>query len=226
MARGGHHLLEHSRVGRRPVGNHLTRAGAMPQGAGEEPAGRRQVPLLCDEDIDDLALLVDRPVQTDPSPRDLEVGFVDEPPITGNGPARPGCVDRQRGEPLYPAIKGDVINVDTTFGQQVLDVSVRQPVPQIPAHSPPCTQVRAAKVRQSPQQPKARLRASRPCRGEPANAARRPRRPSSPTLRWVCGVGTDRDRSRVVTATVGTLTPGIGVIFRERAGTRPHHNRT
>jgi hypothetical protein len=39
----------------------------MLEGASEEPAGGRQIPLLGHEHVDDLAELVDRPVQVDSS---------------------------------------------------------------------------------------------------------------------------------------------------------------
>jgi hypothetical protein len=40
----------------------------MLQRLGEESAGGREIPLLGNQDIDDLAELVDRPIQIDPSP--------------------------------------------------------------------------------------------------------------------------------------------------------------
>ena len=62
VARGGYQLLDHSQAGRCPVGGHLGRAQAVFEGAGEEPAGGGQIPLLGDHHVDDLAVLVDRPV--------------------------------------------------------------------------------------------------------------------------------------------------------------------
>jgi hypothetical protein len=47
--------------------------------------------------------------------------------------AEPGSFDELGGEPLDPPIDGDVIDGDAAFGQQFLDVPVRQPVPQVPA---------------------------------------------------------------------------------------------
>jgi len=135
MACGRHQLLDHSWVGRCPVGAHLGRVEAVLQGAGEEPASGRQVPLLGDQDVNDLAVLVDCPVQLDPPPDDFHICLVDEPAIARCMPAGSGRVDQQRGESLHPTIDGHVINVDTAFGQQLLDISVRQPVPQISAHS-------------------------------------------------------------------------------------------
>jgi hypothetical protein len=49
-------------------------------------------------------------------------------------PGKPGGVDQQRCESLYPSVDGDVVNLDTAFGQQLLDVSIGQPVAQIPAY--------------------------------------------------------------------------------------------
>jgi hypothetical protein len=54
VTRSGHQLIEHTRVGRRPVGGHLTGARAELQGAAKEPASGRQIPLLRDQDIDNL----------------------------------------------------------------------------------------------------------------------------------------------------------------------------
>ena len=68
MAGDRQQLIKHSGVGRCPVGAHLTRARAVVQSAGEEPASGRQIHLLGDQDVDDLAVLVDRPVQIDPPP--------------------------------------------------------------------------------------------------------------------------------------------------------------
>jgi hypothetical protein len=64
------------------------------QRAGEGLASGRSIPFLGDEDVDDLATLVDRPIQIDPPPGDFDVRFVDEPlstdatnPATGIEPA-------------------------------------------------------------------------------------------------------------------------------------------
>ncbi len=87
-----------------PVGGYLARARAVLEGAREEPAGGCQIPLFRDQHVDDLPVLVDGPVQIDPSPGDFDVSFVDEPPITWDVPAGSSRVDEQRGEPLHPLI--------------------------------------------------------------------------------------------------------------------------
>src|SRR5215204_2598900 len=53
----------------------------MGQGPGEEPAGRGGVPLLGQQHVDDLPVLVDRPVQVPPPAGDLDVSLIDEPPV-------------------------------------------------------------------------------------------------------------------------------------------------
>ena len=95
--------------------------------AGEESAGGRHVLLLRDQHVDDLSELVDRPIQVAPLPGDLDVGLVGEPAISRDVSAWPGGVDKQRREPLHPAIDGHVIDGDAPLGQQLLHVSVDIP---------------------------------------------------------------------------------------------------
>ena len=72
LTRGGQRFIEHSRIPRSPVGGHFGRAWAVVERMGEESAGGREISFLCDEDVNDLAKLVDRPVQTDPPPGDFD----------------------------------------------------------------------------------------------------------------------------------------------------------
>src|SRR6266545_4087013 len=48
-------------------------------------------------------------------------------------PTGSGGLGQQRREPLDPAVDGDVIDVDAAFGEQLLDVAVRQREAQVPA---------------------------------------------------------------------------------------------
>jgi hypothetical protein len=88
VPRLGHDLVEHPRVRRGPVGGHLGGPPGCVQRPGKEPSGRRQIPLRRGENIDDLPVLVDRPVQVHPLPSDLEIGLVHEPAIPRDVPAR------------------------------------------------------------------------------------------------------------------------------------------
>jgi hypothetical protein len=131
VAGSGEQLVEHPRVGRYSISAHFARARAVLQGAGEKPAGGRQIPLLEDQDVDDLPVLIDRLVQIDSPPGNLDVGFVHEPAVACGVPAGPCHVDQQWGEPLYPP---DVIHLDAPLSQQLLHVAVRQAVTEVPAH--------------------------------------------------------------------------------------------
>ena len=104
------------------------------QGSGEERAGSGDVPTLRHVHVDHLAVLVDRPIHIAPDPGDLDVGLVDEPAIPGHVPTRPGRVDQQRREPLHPPIEGHVVDLDATLGEELFEVPVGQPVPEVPAH--------------------------------------------------------------------------------------------
>jgi hypothetical protein len=54
----------------------------------------------------------------------------DEPPVTGRVPKRAGGHRRTAGEPLHPPVHRDLVDGDTPFGQQLLEIAVRQPVPR------------------------------------------------------------------------------------------------
>jgi hypothetical protein len=63
----------------------------------------------------------------DPAPGDLDIGLIDEPPITWRVPAGLGRINQQRCEPLHPPVDSDMIDVDTTLGQQLFGVTVDIP---------------------------------------------------------------------------------------------------
>ena len=74
----------------------------MGQGAGEEAAGGGGVPVLGQQHVDDLPVLVDRLVQVALPAGDLDVDLVDEPAVAGGVPEGASGVGEQRGEPLHP----------------------------------------------------------------------------------------------------------------------------
>jgi hypothetical protein len=67
VARGEYQFLDHLGVGRCLVGGHLGRAQAVLEVLGEESVGGHQIPLQSNQHVDDLAVLIDCPVQVDPS---------------------------------------------------------------------------------------------------------------------------------------------------------------
>jgi hypothetical protein len=124
MTCGGRQLIQYPWVSLCLVGRHLGGMCAVAQCADEEPAGGRQIPFLRHQHVDDLPELINRAVQVDPPAGNLDVGFIGEPAIARGVSARPGCVDHQGREPLHPAVDRNVINGDTAFGQQLLDVAI------------------------------------------------------------------------------------------------------
>jgi len=72
-------VIEHARVDRCPVGGDLH--GRVPAGqrAGEERSSGRAIAAFGDQDVDGLAVLIDRAVEAVPPPGDLDVGLVDAP---------------------------------------------------------------------------------------------------------------------------------------------------
>jgi hypothetical protein len=77
---------------------------------------------LRQQDIDDLAVLVDRAVQVGPAAGDLQVRLVDEPPVARGVAARAGDVDKLRCEGLHPPVDRHVIHLDAALGEQLFDV--------------------------------------------------------------------------------------------------------
>jgi len=57
---------QHPQVGAGLVGGHLDRHRPVEEGAGEEAVGGGGVPLFRQQHVDDLPVLVDRPVQVPP----------------------------------------------------------------------------------------------------------------------------------------------------------------
>jgi hypothetical protein len=81
-----------------------------------------------DEHVNNLSELVDRAVHVAPLAGDFHVGLVCLPTISDQVPAGPGSLGQQlqRGEPLHPAVDGDVVNLDTPLGEELFDVAVGQ----------------------------------------------------------------------------------------------------
>jgi hypothetical protein len=80
MQRRGDQLVQDPRISRGPVGGDLGRDRTRAQRPDEEPPGGSQVPPHGQHDVDDLAVLVNRPVQVRPTARHLDIGFVGKPP--------------------------------------------------------------------------------------------------------------------------------------------------
>jgi hypothetical protein len=79
-----------------------------------------------EQDVDHLPELVDGSVEVPPVPTDLYIGLVHEPTVADRASQRPRRLDEQRSESLHPAKDRHVVDVDGPFGQQLLDIAVRQ----------------------------------------------------------------------------------------------------
>jgi hypothetical protein len=86
-----------------------------------------EIPLDAQHHIHDLAALVDRSVEVAPPSGDLDAGLVDEPTVGRSMPAVSGGVDELRRESQHPPVDRHMINGDSAFGQQLLEVTVGQP---------------------------------------------------------------------------------------------------
>jgi len=67
------------------------------------PRGRGVAPHT-DQHVDDLTVLIDRPVEVLPPASDLDVGLLDKPAITRGLPSWPGSIDELSREPLHPPV--------------------------------------------------------------------------------------------------------------------------
>ena len=98
----------------------------------KEPSCSGDIPADRHENVDHLAVLIDRPVHVSPHASDFHIRLVDEPADTGCVSARAGGLDGQGGEVLDPAVQRDMVDLDSTLREQLLEIPVRQPETQIP----------------------------------------------------------------------------------------------
>jgi hypothetical protein len=126
-------LVKDRGVGRCPVGGGLGRDGTCAQRAGEEPAGGCQVAPIGWQHVDELAVLINGPIEITPLPGHLDVRLVSELPVTGSMTAGRAPSMNSRVNRWTPPIDGDVIDGDTVLSQQFLHVAVGQAIPQVPA---------------------------------------------------------------------------------------------
>jgi hypothetical protein len=64
---------------------------------------------------------------------DLHRGLVHLPAHADGVPAWPGSLGQQRRGPLHPPVDGDMVNLDATLDQQLLDVVICEAEAQVPA---------------------------------------------------------------------------------------------
>lgn len=106
------------------ISRDLSRTCMAGQDHREERTSSREIASLRDVYVDDLAILVDRPVHVPPHPCDLDIGFVNEPAVTDTVTAGSRGVDQQGCEALYPPVDRDVINIDPAFSKKFFYIAV------------------------------------------------------------------------------------------------------
>ena len=99
--------------------------------SGEEPACCSVIAAEGDEHVDDLAVLINRSVDVAPASGDLHVRLVHIPAVADRVPARSGGILEQWREGLCLPVDGDVVDLDPSLTEQLLDISIREPIPQI-----------------------------------------------------------------------------------------------
>ncbi len=112
MERVGHEFAKRSCARRCPIGHNLARLAVRADRRYEEPARGSDIATGRDVHVDDLAVLVDRPVHVPPPAGDLHIRLVHKPTIPDDITARPCRVDQQRGEALHPPEDRHVIDFD------------------------------------------------------------------------------------------------------------------
>ena len=134
VARVGDQFLDHRDQRRGFVGDDLHGPKMSPERGFEEAPSGRGVASRRDEDVDDLAVLVDRPIHVTPDTSDLDIGLVDEPAVPDHMATRSRSFDQTRRETLHPPKDADMVDLDTALREEFLGIAVGQPVAQIPAH--------------------------------------------------------------------------------------------
>ncbi len=100
----------------------------------EERLRRFGVPPLRKVGVNDLPILVDRPVDVGPFPVETTIGLIDLPFSTNWTSMLTGSVSEERQKPLDPAIDGAAVNNKTTFCKPLHDIGIAQAVPDVPAY--------------------------------------------------------------------------------------------
>ena len=127
-------LLQHQRIGPRPIGHDLRRRDLDGADSSLEEAARRpRVATRGHVHVDDLAELIDRSVDVLPPASDLHIRLVDLPAISYRVPARPSGIAQQRREPHHPPVDRDVIDLGAALSEQFLDIAIGQAEAEVPA---------------------------------------------------------------------------------------------
>src|SRR6202048_396575 len=125
MVAGKSEMPKGSAVGAQLVGRHPRRREALfAQQLAHQLDGRRPVSTTLDQDLEDLAFVVDGTPQIHALARDPNDHFVEMPAITRSRTAPPQTPSDRRSEFEHPTANALVGDVEPTLGKQLLDIAI------------------------------------------------------------------------------------------------------
>ena len=117
-------FIDHAQQRWSEIGRDFFRTFVAGQDRREERSCCGQIASFRNVHVDDLAVLVDRPIHLPPNTSDFHVGLINEPAVTDTVTARSRSVDQQRCEALNPSVDRDVINIDPAFREELFHVTI------------------------------------------------------------------------------------------------------
>jgi hypothetical protein len=121
-------MLEGRAVGAQLASRHLLRREAL---LAEEPDGCALVPSALNQDLEDLALMIDRAPQVHMLAGNSDDHFVEMPAIAWSRTAPPQSPSNRRSEFEYPTANAHVRDVERTLGKQFLNIAIAQSEAQV-----------------------------------------------------------------------------------------------
>jgi hypothetical protein len=101
----------------------------------QKPLGRSQIAPLTEPEFDCVTVAVDCAVKKHPTATDLDVSFVDVPPISDRSLAAIEPLQQLGRLANNPAMHRRMVNGDTALGHHLLKIAQAQVVSQIPPHA-------------------------------------------------------------------------------------------
>jgi len=80
--------------------------------------------VVGDDNVDDLAVLVDAPGRRSATAIEPNVRLINEPPVTDGMPSGSSHVDQLRREALHLPEQRHMVHLDTALGQELLQIPV------------------------------------------------------------------------------------------------------
>src|SRR3984893_7863091 len=125
MVAGKPKMLEGSAVGAQLVGRHPRRREALlAEQLAHELDGCRPVSTTLDQNLEDLAFVVDGTPQIHLLARDPDDHFVEMPAIARSRTAPPPAPSERRSEFEHPTANAFVGEIETTLGKQLFDIAI------------------------------------------------------------------------------------------------------